>query len=181
LRRQIGGAFLFGRKPMSQPSIYEMRTRAGLRQGLVARKAGIVQSTLCSIEKGHRVPTPQQLSAIKSAIEELTGNRQFGFVPTELTDAERLVWNEVAAICPKLPKMPPRAQCIKLVRLIAKMRTEGIGRRDGKNGLTVPELEMLVFLFDRFKMTPASRGAIPWPEPQSATDARNQLAAHGVK
>lgn len=165
---------------MSQPSIYELRTRAGLRQCLVARKAGIVQSTLCSIEKGYRAPTAQQTAAIAAAIEELSA-KPFGEAPRGLTEYERKVWDEINEICPKLDKRPSRAQCARLVRLVAKMRQQGIGDRDGKHGLTVPELERLLYLFDQFRMTPASRGAVPWTEPPSATDARNQLAAAGVK
>ena len=145
---------------MSQLSIYELRMRAGLRQGRVARKAGIVQSTLCSIEKGYRAPTPEQVATITAAIEELSRN-PFLDIPLELSQEERAVWRELERICPKLEKVPPRSQCIRIVKLLAKMRKEGIGNRDGKHGITDDELERLLYLFDVFRMTPVSRGAVP--------------------
>src|SRR5260221_6027755 len=154
-------------------SLYELRMRAGITQARVAMKAGYSQALLSSLESGDRVPTAKHISAITAAIEELSA-KPFGEAPHVLTEFERRVWNEINEICPRLPKLPPRAQCVRLVKLVAKMRQEGIGKRDGKNGLTVSELERLLYLFDTFRMTPASRGAVPWPEPQSATDARNQ-------
>jgi transcriptional regulator with XRE-family HTH domain len=165
---------------MSQFSLSELRKSAGLAQGVVARKVGISQATLCYYENGLSAPNAKRIAAITAAIKELSSN-PFGDPPRTLTEYERRVWDEVSQTCPKGIKMPPRAQRIRLVRLLVKVRREGIGNRDGKHGVTVPELERLIFLFDEFRMTPASRGAVPWPEPQSATDVRTQLAAHGVK
>lgn len=161
-------------------SLYELRTRAGITQARVAKKAGCSQALLSSFETGDRVPSAKQIASITAAIEKLAAS-PFGEAPHVLTEYERRVWDEVSQICPKGIKVPSRGQCIRLVKLIAKVRKEGIGDRDGKHGVTVAELERLIYLFDMFKMTPASRNVIPWKEPQSATDARNQLAVHGVK
>jgi hypothetical protein len=160
-------------------SLHELRTRAGLAQTRVAKKAGISGALLCLFEIGTRVPTPVQEAAIKAAISELSIS-PFNDPPASLTEYEHTVWMELAQICPQLPRMPSRNLCIRLVRLIAKMRQKGIGvGRNGKQGLTVPEMERMIYLFDTFRMTPASRGAVPWPESEPTTDARRQIANAG--